>query len=68
MAMTTHEKEIALLEKIEKARKDLAKLKEKRKIEIGEMAIKSGLGEFDNETIESKFKQIVQEMKNDHTG
>ena len=42
MSKTSTDKAVALIQKIEKAKQDLLKLKEKRKVEIGEFAIKAG--------------------------
>jgi hypothetical protein len=56
------EKEKNLLEKIEKAKKDLAKLKQKRKEKLGELAIKAGLASIDNELLEKHLNKLAQEL------
>lgn len=56
---TISEKEKSLLEVIEKAKKDLARLQEKQKIEIGNLAYKFKLNELDTSILEKEFKEIA---------
>ncbi len=62
MSKSPSEKEKNLLEKIEKAKKDLAKLKQKRKEKLGELAIKAGLASIDNELLEKHLNKLAQEL------
>lgn len=57
------EKEKQLLDKIDKAKKDLLKLKDRRKNELGEMAIKAGLHAFDDHDLKSGFEKLAKELK-----
>lgn len=61
---TTSEREKELLEKIEKAKADLAKLQEKQKLEIGTLAYKHGLNEFSPEILNSAFEKLSSELSN----
>ncbi len=63
MPKTSTDKAAALLQKIEKAKQDLIKLKEKRKTEIGELAVKAGLLEVDNKILFSAFEELAQKLK-----
>jgi hypothetical protein len=56
------EKEELIKKKIEKAKKQLVSLRQKRKAEIGKMACKFGLDAFDNKTLERAFKKLVSEL------
>lgn len=58
------EKEAKLLEKIEKAKSDLSKLQEKRKLEIGKLAFKHGLDVFDNTVLDKHFSKLAKELLN----
>lgn len=62
MAKTTQEKEQALLDKIQKARKDLNRLKDKRRREIGGLAMKAGLADIDNDTLLTAFEKLAKEL------
>lgn len=57
---TISEKEKSLLEVIEKAKKDLVRLQEKQKIEIGNLAYKFKLNELDGSILENEFKEIAK--------
>ena len=52
------EKEKRLLLRIESAKQALSKLQEKRKLDIGALAIKHGLDQFDNATLGRLFENI----------
>lgn len=56
------DKEKALLEKIQNAKNDLAKLQKKQKEEIGELAYKYRLNEVDIKDLEEAFKKISGEL------
>lgn len=57
--MSTHQKEKNLIEKIEKAKIALARFQEKRKGELGTLAVKAGLAHFENEKLFSLFQKIA---------
>jgi hypothetical protein len=65
MSKSPSEKEKKLLDRIEKAKKDLAKLKQKRKEKIGELAIKAGLSGIDNQVLQERLAQLAQELCGD---
>lgn len=56
------DKEKALIEKLEKAKKDLAKLQNKRKMEIGQIAMKAGLSTIDDKTLAKAFSKLAKEL------
>jgi len=56
--MNLKEIELKLLENIKKTQEKLKKLRQKRKLEIGELAIKYGLDDLTNEQLENHFKAI----------
>ncbi len=56
--MNLKETEQKLLENIKKTQEKLKKLRQKRKLEIGELAIKYGLDDLTNEQLENHFKAI----------
>ena len=60
---TTSEKEKSLLEVIEKAKKDLIRLQEKQKNEIGSLAYKFKLNNLDANVLENEFKEISKRHK-----
>ena len=62
MSKTLSEKEQQLINKIEKAKKDLASLKQKRKEKLGELAIKAGLANVDNHVLQEHLSRIAQEL------
>lgn len=62
MAKSVQEKEQVLLEKIQKARQDLNRLKDKRRREIGQLAMKAGLADMDNEELKIAFERIAEEL------
>ncbi len=59
---TSLEKEKKLLEKIEKAKKDLSRLRKKRIIECGELVVKCGLDQYDNSRLEKAFEKLAAEL------
>lgn len=52
------ERERRLLMKIESAKQALNKLQEKRKLDIGALAIKHGLDKYDNTSLARAFENI----------
>lgn len=56
------DKEKELLEIISDAKKKLAKLQSKQKQDIGELACKCGLQEFDLKTLEEEFKKLADKL------
>ena len=60
---TSSDKERELLEIISDAKKKLAKLQDKQKIEIGEIACKHGLNDFDLNILDKAFKKLSAELK-----
>ncbi len=56
------DKENALLEIINDAKKKLAKLQDKQKNEIGELACKNGLNKFDLDTLDKSFKKLFDDL------
>lgn len=60
--MTAKTREQKLLEKIDRAKKDLVALQERRKKEIGALAYKYGLDRIDNERLSQAFANIAQEL------
>jgi len=62
MAKTVADREKALLEEIENKKKKLDQLREKRKKEIGELAVKAGLNKFENKILKSAFEKLSKEL------
>lgn len=60
--LSLSEKEKQLLEKIEKSKKELSSLRNRRKLEIGELAYKHGLGDFDNTQLGEAFAKLATEL------
>lgn len=51
------------MDKIEKARLKLEKLQQKQKIEIGILAVKHGLHQFDLEKLDIAFALLAEELQ-----
>ena len=60
--MRLKEKENKLIEKIEKAKKDLIRLQDKRRHEIGKLACKHGLDAFDDNVLDQSFAKLSAEL------
>ncbi len=60
--ISSQEKEKQLLEKIEKAKSQLVRLQEKRRLEIAKIAYKHGLDQFDNKALDKAFKQVAEKL------
>ena len=56
------EKESALLKIINDAKNKLTKLQDKQRNEIGDLACKNGLNEFDTVVLDKAFKKIYSEL------
>jgi len=60
--ITAKEREKKLLAKIESAKKALVGLQEKRKKEIGALAYKHGLEDFENKKLDKAFATLAKEL------
>ncbi len=58
------EKESKLIEKIQKAKKDLSRLQDKRRSEIGKLACKYGLDIYDDRILDKSFFKLSEELAN----
>lgn len=58
---TSSQMEAVLLDRIEKAQNKLEKLQQKHKLEIGSLAYKHGLHQFDMKRLNSAFARIAGE-------
>ena len=56
-------KERQLVERIEKAKADLAKLKKKRSIECGQLVVKYGLDQYPTELLDKEFESLAVKLK-----
>ena len=59
---TLAQKEEQLLAVIHDAKKKLGKLQDKVKLELGELACKHGLHNFETNTLEEAFKKLKDEL------
>jgi hypothetical protein len=60
------DKEKALVEKISKAKSELDKLQKKQKLEIGALAYKHGLNQYNSNQLDSAFKKLSEELNLEH--
>ena len=60
--MPITDKEQRLIAKIERAKKALTNLKEKRKREIGSLACKHGLDRIDSQQLNAAFENLAKEL------
>lgn len=58
------DKEKEYLKIIDDTKKKLKRLQEKKKIELGELAHKCGLGDFDLKELKTHFLKLVKELSN----
>ena len=58
--MNLKESEQKLLDQIKKSQEKLKKLRQKRKLEIGTLAIKHNLDELDNAILEEAFRSLSE--------
>ena len=56
------QKEQGLIDIIENTKKKLHKLQNKQRIELGDLACKHGLNEFELSTIEDAFKELALKL------
>ena len=61
---TISDKEQEYLKLIEDTKNKLKKLQNKKKIELGELAHKCGLGDFDLKELKSHFLKLAKELNN----
>jgi len=61
---TVSDKEKKLLKIIADAQSKLEELQEKQKIDLGELAYKNGLNEFDLNLLDSEFKKLAASLTN----
>ena len=59
---TVSDKEQEYLKLIEDTKNKLKKLQNKKKIELGELAHKCGLGDFDLKELKTHFQKIAKEL------
>ena len=59
--MSVLTKEQKLIEKIEKAKKELVNLREQRKAEIGQIAYTCGIAELSNDALKTAFMALAQQ-------
>lgn len=63
---TVSQMEAALLDRIEQAKEKLGKLQQKHKLEIGSMAYKHGLQQFDIQRLDAAFLKLSKELRHDN--
>lgn len=59
---TVSQMEAVLLDRIEKAKIKLDKLQQKNKLEIGHLAYKHGLHQFDIKQLDAAFLKLAREL------
>ncbi|CAM4458332.1 MAG: hypothetical protein LEGION0398_MBIBDBAK_00847 [Legionellaceae bacterium] len=57
------EKRDSLLKQVKAAQKRLEELEMKRKMEIGELAIRCGLADIDDDVLKSAFEKIAKDYE-----
>lgn len=57
--MTSNSKEQKLIEKIEKAKQELANLREQRKQDIGQLAYQCGIADLSNDILKEAFMALA---------
>lgn len=62
---STKEQEKHLLARIEKTKKDLLKLQQRRQLEIGRLACKHRLDELPNKELNVAFAKLAKELQHD---
>ncbi|MDP3705664.1 MAG: hypothetical protein Q8R24_07100 [Legionellaceae bacterium] len=63
---TGSQMEAVLLDRIEKAKDKLDKLQQKHKLDIGSLAYKHGLHQFDIKQLDHAFAALARELHHDH--
>ncbi len=64
---TVSQMEAILMDKIEKATQQLNKLQQKHKLEIGQLAYKYGLQNFETKQLDNAFANLAKELNHEHT-
>jgi len=64
--MTVSQMEVVLLDRIEKAKIRLDKLQRKHKLEIGALAYKHGLHQFEIKQLDTAFLRLAEELRHDN--
>jgi len=63
---TTAQMEIQLMDKIEKVKDKLSQLQQKHKLEIGALAYKHHLHQFDLKQLDHAFAKLASELNHEH--
>jgi hypothetical protein len=63
---TVSQMEAALLDRIEQAKIKLDKLQQKHKLEIGHLAYKHGLHQFNIKQLDTAFLKLAEGLSHDH--
>jgi len=63
---TASQMEAVLMDKIEQAKNRLEKLQQKHKIELGSLAYKHGLHQFDLKQLDAAFLKLAEELQHEH--
>ena len=63
---TVSQMEALLLDRIDKAKIKLDKLQQKHKLEIGNLAYKHGLHQFDIQQLEEAFLKLAGDLRHDN--
>lgn len=63
---TVSQMEAVLLDRIEKTKIKLDKLQQKHKLEIGALAYKHGLHQFNMQQLEAAFLKLFRELSHDN--
>lgn len=63
---TGSQMEAVLLDRIEKAKEKLGNLQQKHKLEIGSLAYKHGLHQFDIQRLDAAFLKLAGELRHDN--
>lgn len=64
--MTVSQMEAVLLDRIEQAKIKLDKLQQKHKLEIGALAYKHNLHQFDIQRLDAAFLKLSKELRHDN--
>ena len=63
---TASQMEAVLMDKIEQAKTQLEKLQQKHKFELGSLAYKHGLHQFDIKQLDAAFLKLAEELQHDN--
>lgn len=64
---TVSQMEEVLLDRIEKAKIKLSQLQQKHKLELGSLAYKHGLHQYDVQRLDAAFLKLAEEFSYDNT-